>query len=220
MPRHEKGAMPKQSRLPSAARAPAGRWEAVSGVPQNGSTAVLELDGGSLIGEPSYAQEVAVAYLDGRPTLSWLVAPRVEWAAQTGSGSFTEAHSAEAQCRPGGGLSPEVVARELAEALNGHLVLAMHAPLMRRWVSDLFVAGTGSLPAFAVFDLHRRVGILNPLGTEVREASNAANQVVRPRERAATAATRHAVFAEAVATRVQARLRETCQVNPGSGAEV
>lgn len=172
--------------------------------------AVLEMDPEYAVSGHLCSREVAVAYPDGRPTLAWLVAPSAAWtSAEINDGPSTIL--AAKHVPPGRGLYPAVVAREITAALEGHTVLAVNPPSVRRYMRGVFVSvGSAALP-FKINDLFSIVRRLKARQFEIEEAGTAANHSIRAVQRPTAEAARHALFLQALETRVKARIREAGQ---------
>lgn len=160
--------------------------------------AILSLDSATVfLRNPRWPSELALHLLDDapggeRPTLAWLVTPEALWAGAAGDP------------RPGGGLSPVQVAREVADAVGDLRVYADDHMAVGRWMRDLFaVAGAGELP-FRVGDLISFFWSLKATKDEAHEAIGEAAACVMAL-RATSEAARHATFARKLAALADAR---------------
>lgn len=112
------------------------------------SSAIIRVEGVERLRDRPFSREVAVAYLDGRPTASWLVLPESRWPEWA-----TRQNAGEGLLAGRHGLDPRTVATELVSALAGVTPYAESHFAVRKWLERLFAAACEPLP-FQVKDAH------------------------------------------------------------------
>ncbi len=166
--------------------------------------AILEVAVHNVTRRDDLPWEIAVAYLDGRPTRTWLVAPAASWDRDMGT---APPRAIGASAAPGGE-PPQRVAAELAAALLGCRVHTKLSRPARTLLRSLYAAVPQVVPPPPHLDLAALVDSLQPLAPEIRDANNAARSMVPYVGTAASAAERLTAFIYALVIRVDVRQRE------------